>query len=75
LVALFNTVNKISISINTYFNYEYFLSDGVGANLNTKYHDVNKIVSWSYPEEVKCFAIWLIGGFFALVVVGICCKS
>ena len=30
LVAMFNTLNKISISVNTYFNYQQFLGEGIG---------------------------------------------
>lgn len=28
LVAMFNTLNKISISVNTYFNYKSLLNEG-----------------------------------------------
>lgn len=27
---MFNTLNKISISVNTYFNYKNFLNEGLG---------------------------------------------
>lgn len=30
IVAIFNTLNKISISVNTYFNYKELLGEGVG---------------------------------------------
>lgn len=30
-MAMFNTLNKISISVNTYFNYREYLKEGLGA--------------------------------------------
>lgn len=37
---MFNTLNKISISVNTYFNYPHYLADGIGgqkyANIDFK---------------------------------------
>jgi hypothetical protein len=75
LVALFNAVNKISISVNTYFNYKQFLNEGVGAELNKEYHNVDLIATSSYPEELKCFVLWGVGGFVFIIFIGCITKT
>jgi hypothetical protein len=70
LVALFNMVNKISISINTFFNYADYTGEGIGGELNKKYHDVEKIVSSGMPNEVKSLVGWgAIGGVLVILEV------
>jgi len=42
IVAMFNTFNKISISVNTYFNYQQHLNEGVGWH-NYQHVDFSKL--------------------------------
>jgi hypothetical protein len=63
---MINTFNKITISVNIYFNYRNYLDKGVGANPNF-------VVDYSEhlcncPKELKIAVAWLVGG---LVVLGV----
>lgn len=49
IVAMFNALNKISISVNTFFNYEQFLSEGIYGN---RYKPINYTIV-GLPQESK----------------------